>query len=164
MLLRTTERLLSDDQEILRMVNAARREKDSYAEKLPQAWIMFDILQSSWAEGRLSTETSLTDYFSGNLLKRTSISCRNLRNARDDVVISFLRRIQETFASSDVDILDLRKTLNELEDLVEGGTRQAGLTRLVNGNIQGSVAKSDGDKQFTALVKDVSERLDKYFK
>lgn len=163
-LMRMARILLEDDEELLRYIDTARKEKELYTKNLPQAWILFDILQSSWLEGRLSTETLLNDYFTGNLSKRTSLSCRNLLNARDDVILDFLRRTQESVHLVSLDILDLRNSLEELEDLIQGGTRQVGLTRLVNGNIHGSIAKSDGDKRFTALVKDLSEGLDRYFK
>jgi predicted nuclease of predicted toxin-antitoxin system len=112
----------------------------------------------------LSTETLLTDYYSGNLLKRTNTACRNLRNARDDVVLDFLRRVEGIFTASKADFLNLQSDLVQLEQLVEMGTRQTGLTRLVNGNIQGSIAKSEGDTQFTALVKALSEKLETFFK
>lgn len=164
MKLRMTEQLLESDKELLRSLNAARREKEFYAKNLPQAWLLFDTLQSSWAEGRLSTETLLTDYYSGNLLKRTNTACRNLRNARDDVVLDFLRRVEGIFTASKADFLNLQSDLVQLEQLVEMGTRQTGLTRLVNGNIQGSIAKSEGDTQFTALVKALSEKLETFFK
>lgn len=163
MILRMSKRLLEDDVELLRSVNAARRDQEFYAKSLPQAWVVFDTLQSSWAEGRISTETLLTEYFSGNLTKRTKTACHNLRNARDDVVLAFLRRLEEVSATGDLDVLDIRNTLAESQELVEKGTRQPGLTRLVNGNIQGSIAKSEGDKHFTAFVKDLSERLEAYF-
>lgn len=78
-LLRMTRQLLESDEELLRAVNAARRERALYAADLPQAWALFEILQSTWAEGRISMETMLTEYFSGTLLKRTSTACRNLR-------------------------------------------------------------------------------------
>lgn len=77
--LRMTRQLLESDKELLRAVNAARRERSYYAAGLPEAWTLFEVLQESWAEGRVSTETLLTDYFAGTILKRTSTACRNLR-------------------------------------------------------------------------------------
>lgn len=161
--LRKLGQLLEDDEELLQYLDDARRERELYAKNLPQAWSLFDILQSSWTEGRLSTETLLTDYFAGNLLKRTNTACRNLMNARDDVVIGFLRRAQDALASIPYESLQLKDDLLALEELVETGTRQAGMTRLVNGNIQGSIAKSDGDRHFTSLVKALSDKLQSYF-
>lgn len=86
------------------------------------------------------------------------------RNARDDVVLGFLRKAKEAFATQPTCPCELSEDLAQLEQLVETGTRQNGLTRLVNGNIQGSIAKSEGDKEFTKFVRNLSEKLDGYFK
>lgn len=77
--LRMTRQLLESDKELLRAVNAARRERNYYAAALPEAWTLFEVLQESWAEGRVSLETLLTEYFAGTMNKRTSTACRNLR-------------------------------------------------------------------------------------
>jgi hypothetical protein len=184
--LRMTRNLLENDEQFLRSVNAARRERDVYLTNLPQAWTLFEVLQESWKEGRLSTETLLTEYFSGTMLRRASIACRNLRygvsryqtllcvslaeilinrNARDDIVLAFLKSANETLrATATGEPCNLKEALGQLEVLLETGTKQAGLTRLVNGNIQGSIVRSEGDKDFTAFVKDLSDRLESYFK
>lgn len=77
--LRMTRQLLESDKELLRAVNAARRERNYYAAGLPEAWTLFEVLQESWAEGRVSLETLLTEYFAGTMNKRASTACRNLR-------------------------------------------------------------------------------------
>lgn len=89
---------------------------------------------------------------------------RPCRNARDDVVMTFLRNANEAVGPDGNDPCNLVESLQRLQQLLEEGTRQTGLTRLVNGNIQGSIAKSEGDKLFTAFVKKLSDRLEIYFK
>lgn len=59
---------------------------------------------------------------------------------------------------------NLDQHLEVLEDLVQNGQKQEGLTRFVNGNIQGSIARSSGDKRFTTFVSDLSAQLEKYFR
>lgn len=76
---RAISHLLNSDAGMLGSIKGARSERQMHAKKVPEAWTLFEVLQSTWAEGRLSMESMLSEYFAGTLAKRACTACNNLK-------------------------------------------------------------------------------------
>ena len=71
--------LLTNEKELLKIINGARMERKVYATRLRDAWRLFEVLQSVWSEGQVSGEILLTEYYNDKLVGRASRTCTGLR-------------------------------------------------------------------------------------
>lgn len=97
-----------------------------------------------------------------------SLAIHTPRRSREDRCLSSLEKLcsSETELSEDqADDLhvSLRDQLQHLKDLIADGERQSGRTTFVNGNEKGGICKTPGDWQYTKLVAQVADELERYF-
>lgn len=111
-------------------------------------------------------------------MQEPSVGCRRLcqirdvselqlfliSSSREDTFLAFLQNATEYLDAGGDILRDLEKDLDTLSILLQQGTKQAGNTRFVNGNITGSIAVSAGDIAYTKLVASVADKLEIYFR
>lgn len=76
---RDIENILSRRTSLSKLVKDADEARKQYSSELRLAWTLFDVLQDTWTEGRISHDLMLAEYYSDKLVARCRRMCASLK-------------------------------------------------------------------------------------